>query len=749
MLSRPQFKPHYHVEWVEGEGIYLLSESEQRLLRGRLYERVAPLIDGQRTAADIVDHLQDQMSADDVNYALLKLEQTGYLTEGDDRLPAGEAALWAIQGIEPQQAIRRLAEARVAVTALGAVEAEPFQALLPQVHVRVGEPGQLGVVLTDDYLRSGLHEFNRQALADGRSWLLVKPVGYQLWVGPVFRPAKTGCWECLAQRLRRNRAAEAYLQTKKGSAEPFPVARAVTPATLQLAWSLAATEIARWIAKDGASDLEGKILTLDVRNWRTQTHVLVRRPQCPACGRPEASRERAGAPLVLQRRLKTFTEDGGHRVSRPEDTLARYEHHVSPISGAVPLLEKTGPGGDGAFHVFIAGANPAVRTRSLAELRRGLRSSSSGKGTSDLQAKASGLGEALERFSGTYQGDEPRRKARLRELGGAALHPNTCMLFSERQYLEREAWNARKSGYSYVPVAFDVEAEIDWTPLWSLTRQEVRYLPTAYCYFAPPRSTPGAECCVGCSNGNAAGNILEEAILQGFLELVERDSVALWWYNRVRRPGVCMDSFADPYLKRLGAFLRGRRRDLWALDLTSDLQIPVFAALSRCTDQPAEKILFGFGAHLDARIALLRAVTELTQMLALFLGEEGEEPTDMIQDSETVDWLKTATLANQPYLVPDGQTSRESADYPQRWAGDLKEDVLACQALVEGLGMEMLVLDQTRPDIGMPVVKVVVPGLRHFWARFAPGRLYEVPARLGWLPRPLTEEQLNPIPMFI
>jgi ribosomal protein S12 methylthiotransferase accessory factor len=745
MLSRPQFKPHYHIERVEGEGVYLLSESDQRLLRGHLYEWVAPLIDGRRTAADIVDHLQDQVSADDVNYALLKLEQTGYLAEGDDRPPAGEAAHWSIQGIEPRQATRRLAEARVKVTALGAVETEPFLALLYLVHVRVGAPGHLGVVLTDDYLRPGLREYNRQALADGRPWLLVKPVGCQLWVGPVFRPGKTGCWECLAQRLERNRGAEAYLQAKNGSTEPFTVARAVTPATLQLAWSLAATEIARWIAKDGASDLEGKILTLDVRNWRTQTHVLVRRPQCPACGSPEASREPAGAPLVLQSRAKTFMEDGGHRGARPAETLARYEHHVSPICGAVPRLEKIGPAGDGLCHVFIAGANPAIRTRSLAELRRGLRSNSSGKGTSDLQAKASGLGEALERFSGVLQGDEPRRNARLRELGGAALHPNTCMLFSERQYLEREAWNAR---FSYVPAAFDVEAEIDWTPLWSLTRQEVRYLPTAYCYY-DPRGTPGAEYCVGCSNGNAAGNTLEEAILQGFLELVERDSVALWWYNRVRRPGVCMDSFADPYLERVGAFLRGRRRDLWALDLTSDLQIPVFAALSRRTDQPAEKILFGFGAHLDPRIALLRAVTELIQMLALFLGEEGEEPMDVIQDPEAVHWLKTATLANQPYLVPEGHTSRESADFPRRWAGDLKEDVLACQALVGGLGMEMLVLDQTRPDIGMPVVKVVVPGLRHFWARFAPGRLYEVPARLGWLPRPLTEEQLNPIPMFI
>jgi ribosomal protein S12 methylthiotransferase accessory factor len=63
--------------------------------------------------------------------------------------------------------------------------------------------------------------------------------------------------------------------------------------------------------------------------------------------------------------------------------------------------------------------------------------------------------------------------------------------------------------------------------------------------------------------------------------------------------------------------------------------------------------------------------------------------------------------------------------------------------------MEMLVLDQTRPEIGMPVVKVVVPGMRHFWPRFAPGRLYHVPVQLGWLPRPTDEGDLNPIPMFL
>jgi ribosomal protein S12 methylthiotransferase accessory factor len=63
--------------------------------------------------------------------------------------------------------------------------------------------------------------------------------------------------------------------------------------------------------------------------------------------------------------------------------------------------------------------------------------------------------------------------------------------------------------------------------------------------------------------------------------------------------------------------------------------------------------------------------------------------------------------------------------------------------------MEMLVLDQSRPDIGLKVVKVIVPGLRHFWRRLGSGRLYEVPVQLGWLDTSLREEQLNPYPMWM
>ena len=463
---------------------------------------------------------------------------------------------------------------------------------------------------------------------------------------------------------------------------------------------------------------------------------------------------------MLESRLKAVSRDNGYRVVVPEVTLKRYGHHVSPITGAVSMLERVGPAADTELgsandgtmpmHVYIAGQNLARRHRSLADLRGDLRNMSSGKGASDTQARASGLCEGLERYSGVFRGDEVRRRASARQLGSAAVPLNDCLQFSDRQYRERDVWNARKSHYNFVPVPLDSSAEVDWTAVWSLTLQEPRYLPTAFCYFNAPQPD-GELICIGDSNGNAAGNTLEEAVLQGFLELVERDAVALWWYNRVKRPEVDLDSFADPYLDQVRVYLRERGRELWAIDLTSDLNIPVFASLSRETNGREERIVPGFGAHLDPHVALLRAVTEMNQMLTnLPEGTRPLGPGTPIDDEETLEWLRSATVDNQPYLLPDAAADRRSAkSYPRSWTDDVAEDIRMCQALVEGRGMEMMVLNQTRAEIGLPVVKVIVPGLRHFWARYAPGRLYDVPVRLGWLSAPTPEEELNPIPMFL
>src|SRR5262249_49386402 len=161
-------------------------------------------------------------------------------------------------------------------------------------------------------------------------------------------------------------------------------------------------------------------------------------------------------------------------------------HHVSAITGAVPMLERAAPANDGVLHVYVAGHNMARPHRDLAQLRGDLRTLNAGKGTSDVQARASGLCEGLERYSGVFPGDEPRRRARAAQLGGAAILPGDCLLFSERQYRERDDRNAVGCRFSFIPVPFDPGAEVDWSPAWSLTRREVRYLPTAFCYYDYP-----------------------------------------------------------------------------------------------------------------------------------------------------------------------------------------------------------------------------------------------------------------------
>src|SRR5690606_20262589 len=263
---------------------------------------------------------------------------------------------------------------------------------------------QLTVVVTDDYLRPELEQINEEALGSGRPWLLAKPVGAEIWLGPVFRPPVTGCWKCLAHRLAGNREVAAFLEGRVRPGAPVVVSAAALPSTRTVGEQMVVTEAARWLAGAGAGQtgsLEGKIVTLDTRTWRTDEHILTRRPQCPACGEPLNGRTAHPRPLRLQSRRKGFTADGGHRAVDPETTLAAYRRHISPITGVVNFLRREDESRerDPVIHVYVSGHNIAARWGSLADFRRHFRSMSGGKGMTDAQARAGALAEAIERYS--------------------------------------------------------------------------------------------------------------------------------------------------------------------------------------------------------------------------------------------------------------------------------------------------------------------------------------------------------------
>ena len=707
--------PQLTMHRLDEGGVLVHGDRVSRLLTGALYERLVELLDGRWTVEAIVERLEDEHPPASVYYALARLQSLGFVVD---------------------TAIRR--DLAVDLRVIDGVAAD-WMRDLEAVGVRCSRNADLTLVLTASYLDDRLAEINARALASGRPWVLCRPFGTILWFGPRFDPATTACWECLRQRLRRNLPIDAYLAQRSS----LPGPQLPSAEMRRVAAGVLGTQLARMAGAREAARPESDLVKLDLITLETTRHPVSRRPQCARCGDPSLYGRRPGREIVFAPGTISVVADGGLRAVSPRETLARWSRLVDPLTGVVPALERIDEGSPG-LHVYATGANLANPGESWRSLRRSLRSSSGGKGFTDDQARASAIGEAVERYSGLFEGDEPRVRTSLRALGDTGIHPNRCMLFSRRQLDAGDSADGGMWGLDRTPGPFDDAEPEDWTPVWSFTERRVKYLPTGLLFFRH-RAEGITPKVIGDSNGNAAGNTVEEAILQGFFELVERDSTAIWWYNRLRRPAVRLDTLDAPEWPALRREYERLGREVWMLDLTGDLGVPVFAAVSRRTDPGPESIVLGLGAHLDARIAAVRALSEMNQMLVTIDAQGAESSAREGLGA----WLSGARLAEHEYLAPSAQEARSLESFRTPLPGDLRDTVLWCQALVERHGMELLVLDQTRPDVELPVVKVIVPGLRHFRARFAPGRLYDVPVSLGWMRHPLPEDALNPTPFFL
>ena len=751
LVELPALAPHLAFRLLGDEQVLLVSETFNTLLRGQLLRDLLPLLDGRRSQQDIAAALAVAHAASDVRLAITSLASRGYVVSADHALAPGRAAYWSALGASPRCAEQRLQASPVAITG----DEGQLARALGSFGVAVGsdEP-VLSVFVCADYLDERHDARNRRQLAAGAPWILVRPNGVQPLFGPVFRPTHGGpCWACLAYRLRGHQEVHNFLRNVGGDVSALQP-RAAEPAVLEAVCGLAAAEIAKWLVFDALAPIHERAITLDAVNLKCEQHPAMRRPQCRACGDESLYRaDRPAQRVQLRPSPKRVSNSGGQRTVAPEQTLARYRHLISPVSGVVTWLTRTTDETDPWLHVYWAGNNFALRSHKLSALRRSLRSKSAGKGSTRAQSEASALSEAIERYCGAFHGDEIRCRRRLADFERAgestAIHPNEVQLFSDRQLDDAARINARGHPYNFVPARLDPDTDIDWTPVWSLTQGRHRYVPTAILY-GMAEEEGGGQLFKADSNGCAAGNTLEEAILQGFFELVERDAFAIWWYNRLRLPEVDLASFGDEYLTSAQAYYRRLQREIWVLDATSDLGIPVFVAVSRRVDkQQGEDIIYSAGAHSDPHIAALRAVCELNQCLQWMPGLAQSGAAGTVDDPMSLSWWRTGKLAEHPYLAPaPGAVRRGRSDYPVPETTDTREDVEHCRATVEARGMEFLVLDQTRPDIRMPVARVIVPGLRHFWERFAPGRLFDVPVALGRIDSPLSEAQLNPVPVI-
>lgn len=736
-----EIRPHLRAHIVSQREVALLGEGVAMEFRGEVLVALVPLLDGTRSEDELVEVLREGFPAEVTYYALMMLKSEDVIAPAVVAGDATERAWWsahrgsAASGAPPRCSVA-LVDAGAHPAALAALVAT-----LGRRHslVEVSEQTDVVVIASDDYLNERLEATAREALTRARWVLPVRTAGPMLWAGPLLAANTLDRLGALLARLRVNRSLE---QSVRRSGAEFPLVPSQgLPETFDLLANWIVSALPAIAINEPPPALLDGVVTLDPWNLESTRHRIVMPVSEPHATESHSSR------VILESAPKRFVADGGHRVCTPQETLSRLNPFVGPITGLLSAITRVATPEALCVYSGTQAINaPVVDFRANRILGRTL--SASGKGASDIQARVSCLAEAIERYSCSMFADVPRRQAKLAELGADAVAPHELLLFSDQQYRNRESTNAiRPSGFNWVPMPFDSGRSIDWTPAWSLTHQRQCWLPTTFCYLTYPPD-PGHDFCCPDSNGCASGNTIEEAILQGFFELVERDACALWWYSRVRRPEIDLASAADPFIDRTRNFYRDSGREMMAIDITTDLEIPTVVAMSwRRADRG--RIHFGLGCHLSPRLALSRAVAELNQSMANEVADTRPGRTWKPSDPDHARWLTEVKLDDQPYLKPLPGRLQRIVDFQDRSTPDLRDDVALCLDLLATRDLEMIVLKHTRPDIGFPVVRVVVPGLRHFWQRLAPGRLYDAPVSLGWLEQPLTENELNPIPVFI
>lgn len=552
------------------------------------------------------------------------------------------------------------------------------------------------IVATNDYLRPEVVELSTRP----QPWILAKTIGHTIWIGPLLVPGKTVCWSCLGAALRQNRWVQAAVcGSRPTDYLPHP-STAALPSTIAIAVGMLSTVVAVYLSLGQHSDLEDTILSLDTRSMQFARNHITRRMDCPDCGK---GRNSSTLPPVLQ-------------------------EFVSPITGIISQLQVTDASAAAVFHASAHYIHPLCLNNERPSLRP---LQALGKGFTAFEAQNGCIAEGIERYSITFQGTEPLQRYRLSEIDG--ILPTELLLFSDVQYENRETWNKQHSQLQWIPERLQPNSEIAWVCAKSFSDGSMKFVPAGLCYMHYP-FTEEPRFCSPDTNGCAAGRNVTEAMLNALLELIERDAVAIWWYNRLNRPRVEFESFADSRFLEIQAAFANEGCDVYLLDVTADTQIPTYVAVSPACD--GSKPYFACASHVSARAAGLKALSEVAQVW--FWAQRGAAADDL------QDWLNKANINGYTYLKGTGKTIART-ELPLT-----TEDALQmCVSRVRSIGIEPHYIDLTRPEIGIPVIRALAPGLRHFWARFAPGRLYDVPVQMGWLSWAKQESDLNPVACMI
>ncbi|MEX5637118.1 YcaO-like family protein [Parafrankia sp. FMc2] len=615
---------------------------------------------------------------------------------------------------------------------------------------RIADPATTLVVVARTRLDAPwLLAWDQAAQDGGVRWTQFHLDSGKAYFGPAILPGRTANYRDL---LARRRCAVDEEEVFDALIAP-PVGEIYLPPASELTWMLGSF----------AADLDRLLTGVTCRTLSTEVEAdpvelgLVTHPVLPM-----PDRQLAG-PLVIS------GEQGTNLLISPRTGIIQRVRDITHDPSVPERLRTAQTHNSSMGRVEPDWANDVICGGSVFDDARG--------------ARASAVGEAVERYCGNYMKQNDIRWSSYDDLVAAGEHavdPERLVLYSQALY--------EAKGFPFVPFTRDLP--VRWVRGRSLTQDRRVWLPVTLVYVNWIAGERGAG--LGPDDGVAhpitnymnfsgvsAGRTLDQSIVSGIEELVERDATMIWWMNRQPLPALAL----TPDLEGLW---QGRPHDLGQratlIPIDNEFGIPVAAGIVHNTEH--DWFTIGFAARPDVRQAGLKAWTE-----ALTL-QEGSRDLD-IEDSlirQAVEWgfasyegLKE-WRADRHYLDDYRADFRDCADLmcQQQIFLDPRAveavrpwtDVPATRGIntvpplpdrslatyrdrIESRGFEICYVDLTTPDVaaaGMHATRVVIPGLvPNFPAAFpmlGTGRVQHAPVDLGWRDTPLAEEELNywPIP---
>ena len=380
-----------------------------------------------------------------------------------------------------------------------------------------------------------------------------------------------------------------------------------------------------------------------------------------------------------------MTEDityfkGTHRVIAPEKTIENNEDKLTKI-GVTRIADITDLDRIG-MPVFTA-------IRPTAE--DGAISIYGGKGISKSHAKASAIMEAFERYSAEKQNDDESIIATPDEISlkGNYINPESLNLPKD---FKKEDLNS---------------LTLEWSRAHDLISDEDYYVPSN-AIFHPYISNEAQSLFKSNTNGLASGNILDEAILHGIFEVVERDAWSIFELTHKNYSQIKIESIESEIINETLDKFTSQGINIKLMDFTADINIPTIAASADDTiTKDAGLLTLGMGTHLDPEVAILRALTEVAQSRATQINGARE-------DTVRADFAREAGYERMKrinkYYFQQEEDQINLSDIENKSTTSIKKDLeIVKDELVSNDIKHILYADLTRSEVDVNVVRIIIP----------------------------------------